>query len=290
MAEMEYHEYCLLFPEMSDDDFKHLEDDLQRNGLREKIVTLDGKILDGRNRYRACVELGITPIFAPFNGKDALSYVISKNLSRRHLTASQRAAIAAEMTALGTPKAQENQKSALKKGDKSPVAVITPTGIDAAKQMHVHRDSVTRAAAIKKADPKKFEEVKSGKKTLNKAVHEINAPKAAPEDEPELNEDDAKLAKAFAAHKPVRDLRAQLQSVQEQFVSIPEEIRAFCSQQSIESHIESAKYELLASAPHAVCPYCDGDGCKTCFSSGIVTKTIFDNAPRELKADKAVRK
>ena len=56
------------------------------------IWTLDGKVLDGWHRYRACIELN-----APFNvkryaGKDPAAFVIAKNSTRRHLTPGQRAA------------------------------------------------------------------------------------------------------------------------------------------------------------------------------------------------------
>ena len=33
---------------------KELRDDIKKNGLRDPLLLLDGKLLDGRNRYRAC--------------------------------------------------------------------------------------------------------------------------------------------------------------------------------------------------------------------------------------------
>jgi len=44
-----------------------LRDDICAHGLRHpEIATLEGKILDGRHRYRACGELSIKPTFKAF--------------------------------------------------------------------------------------------------------------------------------------------------------------------------------------------------------------------------------
>ena len=78
---------------MSADDFRALKDDIDNNGQREPVIVLDGMVLDGWHRYRACTELGlkVTQFTFPEND-DPVAFVLSHNLHRRHLTASQRAA------------------------------------------------------------------------------------------------------------------------------------------------------------------------------------------------------
>src|SRR6202049_1246409 len=46
-----------------------LVEDIKANGLREKITTLDGAILDGRNRWLACRLAGVPPEFEPWKPK-----------------------------------------------------------------------------------------------------------------------------------------------------------------------------------------------------------------------------
>lgn len=94
---IEFHALANIFPLLEGVSFRELVEDIRINGLREPIVLLDGKILDGRNRYRAAMAAQVGVRFRQYDGKDALAFVISANLHRRHLDASQRAMIAAEV-------------------------------------------------------------------------------------------------------------------------------------------------------------------------------------------------
>lgn len=95
-----FHPLADLFPMMDWDDLRDLAGDIKTNGLRQPIVTLDGMILDGRNRYRACLECGVLPRFVDFDGDDPVAFVISLNLRRRHLNESQRALVGAKLSSM----------------------------------------------------------------------------------------------------------------------------------------------------------------------------------------------
>lgn len=86
---MKIHPAANEFPMMSDDRFAELLEDIRANGQRSPITLIDGKILDGRNRYKACCELGIKPATRNHDG-DPWSYVWSLNGQRRDLVAEQR--------------------------------------------------------------------------------------------------------------------------------------------------------------------------------------------------------
>jgi len=82
---------------MNNEEYPRLLEDIKDNGLVEPIVIYEGKVLDGRNRYKACRELGIEVESQDYTGDDPLKYVISKNLTRRHLNESQRSMVAARL-------------------------------------------------------------------------------------------------------------------------------------------------------------------------------------------------
>ncbi|MFL1481981.1 ParB N-terminal domain-containing protein, partial [Pseudomonas grimontii] len=98
--DLEFHDYAQLFPLIIGDDYEALLEDIDVNGQRASIVLYEGKILDGRNRYRVCKDLLIEPRTEEYTGDDALGYVLSLNLYRRQLTVAQRALIAAELSSL----------------------------------------------------------------------------------------------------------------------------------------------------------------------------------------------
>jgi hypothetical protein len=97
--EREFHEVAELFPLLHGVAFEELVADIRKNGLREPIlVDAEGRILDGRNRYRACVKAGVEPRFVQWEGEGALAELsLSLNLRRRHLDESQRAMVAARL-------------------------------------------------------------------------------------------------------------------------------------------------------------------------------------------------
>lgn len=91
---MNYKQHALsaVFPPMGDEEFAALVADIAANGQREPAVIFEREVIDGWHRTRACDQLGIEVMTRPLEpGIDPVAYVLSRNLHRRHLTASQRA-------------------------------------------------------------------------------------------------------------------------------------------------------------------------------------------------------
>ncbi|MGO1073389.1 ParB/RepB/Spo0J family partition protein [Lysobacter sp. CA199] len=135
----EFHPLCLALPDMNKDQFQQLVADVRSNGLLHPIMLLEEQILDGRHRYRACLECEIEPRFVEFNGSDPLSFVISENVARRHLNDSQRAMVAARLANRSV--GGDGHCATLHNG------VVTQT--QAARLLSVSKRSVVKAAQVK---------------------------------------------------------------------------------------------------------------------------------------------
>jgi ParB-like chromosome segregation protein Spo0J len=93
---IDHHEAAKIFPAMSRDRFSELTASIKAHGLLHRIVLCENKILDGRHRYRACLDAGVTPSFTEYNG-DPYAYVWTANGQRRDLGADQRYLVWAEI-------------------------------------------------------------------------------------------------------------------------------------------------------------------------------------------------
>lgn len=170
----EYHELANLFPLMDESQYSDLVADIKENGLVESIVLHEGKILDGRNRYNACNDAGVEPNFVEYEGEDALSYVISLNLNRRHLNESQRAMIGARLA---------NMKSGTRTDLTSGQLASGLSNAEASEKLNVGERSIKRAKQVQKEGIEDLQKsVEAGKvsvsaasdiATLDKAEQEI---------------------------------------------------------------------------------------------------------------------
>lgn len=185
-----FHPLADIFPLIEGHDFDELVADIRAHGLREPIVLLEGKILDGRNRYRACRAAGIlpesldeltvtqlrlfrhhVPIDAPSPSRDELlAFVLSKNLHRRQLNESQRGMVAAKIANL---KVGDNQYGAANLPDhKESVSQAT-----AAKIVNVSERTVRDAVVVEQqAAPELKAAVEQGHLAVSVAAKAVTLP------------------------------------------------------------------------------------------------------------------
>ncbi len=103
---MEVHEAANIFP-IDEENISDLAKDIRDNGQQVPIDLLDGKILDGRRREKACRMIGIEPKTRNVKVSDPVAYVLSLNLHRRHLSESQRAMVGARARKMYDDQAKE---------------------------------------------------------------------------------------------------------------------------------------------------------------------------------------
>lgn len=160
MDEMQIHDAANVFPMMNTEQIDELADDIRKNGQQTEIELYDGKIIDGRNRYKACVKAGIEPKFCDVTEiGDPIRYVLSMNLHRRHLDPGQRAFVALNVEEYEAKAAKQRQRDAggdVRNRKTLPANLPEPKGDardKAAMQLSVGGRSVSDAKAVAQASP-----------------------------------------------------------------------------------------------------------------------------------------
>lgn len=187
IEKMEFHRFCLLFPQATERELSDMADDISRNGLTEPIVRYEGRILDGRNRYLACEMAKVEPHYVDYKGDEPLQFVISKNFHRRHLNESQRATVAHDVYELS-------------KGDG-----VSEQTLDAvAVQFNVSPRMVDKAAAVKKSASEAMQQaVRDGTAKLSAVADAIKKATKATGVKVTASTPDADKEKAFAAQEQI---------------------------------------------------------------------------------------
>jgi protein gp37/ParB-like chromosome segregation protein Spo0J len=163
---MEFHPIAEVWPLLDDDALRALSDDIKANGQSVPIVSYEGKILDGRNRYRACGMAGVEPRFEEYTGNNPVMKALSLNEQRRHLDTSQRALVAARLA---------NMKEGRPWPSKITAGISAVTQSQAAEFMGVSRDSVTFATIVERdGSPALIKAVETGAIAVSTAAKLTN--------------------------------------------------------------------------------------------------------------------
>jgi ParB-like chromosome segregation protein Spo0J len=195
---MELHPLSTLFPRMTGYDFDCLTLDIKENGLREPIITYQGMILDGGNRFEACKSANITPVFKEFSGDNIVTFVLSANLHRRHLSPGQQAAIVASAQDWATAQPAHRPKKGCN------VAPLS-TSTERSKQSGASIRTQKTADKIAKVHPELAKSVGRGEISLPQAEKQ-----AFPKSEKEYDPKDDALADAHETVIALSDENQQL--------------------------------------------------------------------------------
>jgi len=176
MTHYKFHELANIFPMLEGDELDALRTDMDANGQINKIILYQGKVLDGRNRYRVCEMLGIEPETIVYPGDDPIGLVLSQNIHRRHLTVSQRTSLAVECRQLsstfGRGDIDSTQENTIQNEISGKTGNVTghPTQATVAKVFGMSESNVRRAEKLQQHAPETFQRVRQGELELNTAL------------------------------------------------------------------------------------------------------------------------
>jgi N6-adenosine-specific RNA methylase IME4 len=179
LAQLRPHPQAGLLPPLAPQEYRSFLADVERRGVLVPLdVNPDGLVLDGHVRLRAARELGLAELpVRELSPPDELEYLFWAALRRRHLTASQKAALAVEFERYQQTREQaRTRRLANLKHQPVEVATLPPRGKtrdQAAAWAGVSPRTVQDAATVQAADPELFEQVKQGRLPVDRAARQV---------------------------------------------------------------------------------------------------------------------
>jgi ParB-like chromosome segregation protein Spo0J len=153
---------------MNEEEYAALRDDIAKNGQLVPATMCNGMLLDGRNRLKACEELGIGLWVEQLGDSDTdtVAMVYSLNVTRRHLNTAERAFMGADMANLkhGKHDNRANQYTGKSKVEKSKMDLSTNgrkyTRHEAATVVECSPQDITAARNVRRYAPELEEKAK----------------------------------------------------------------------------------------------------------------------------------
>jgi len=205
---------------MSEEEFAQLKESIRTEGQHYPIiVNEDLVVLDGHNRYRACIELDLEPDFEVKRFEDKLlekKFVIEANLRRRHLNNFQLVELAVPLLEIEKALAKQRQKDGGKNGREAQLGLAPddaePDELEplfkakaaetVAKKAGVSTRTLERGKKIlEKASEDEKQALRDGKTSISHVYQEIvreEKPKPQEAPQPQMPESEGDLQNRLA--------------------------------------------------------------------------------------------
>jgi N6-adenosine-specific RNA methylase IME4 len=172
-------EFKKLIPPLTVEEFKQLEQNCLDEGIREKIITWNGFIIDGHNRYEIATRWNLdykTESKYFKNENDVKEWMINNQFGRRNLSNYQRSVLALQLEEVFSTKAKEKElerKTTFHKCEKSNLPKIN-TVKQISDIANISHNTIARVKVIEaKATPEVKAQLSTGELSINQAYQEI---------------------------------------------------------------------------------------------------------------------
>lgn len=226
-------EFKKLIPPLTAEEFKQLETNCIDEGIRDAIVTWQGFIIDGHNRYKIAIDwqLSFKTIEKSFDSEEAVKeWMIINQFGRRNLSNYDRAKLGLELEDIFSKKAKANKVLAAEKMntfcqksdktldlfeeqpiEKKPIEIKTiDTKKEVAKIANLSHDTIAKVKVIEqKAAPEVKEKLSTGEISINQAY--LNVKKEEKKEEfIQKKHEQERLINEIENH-PLKDIETKLE-------------------------------------------------------------------------------
>jgi N6-adenosine-specific RNA methylase IME4 len=170
-----------LIPALTQEEYKQLEDNILKEGIREKIITWNGYIIDGHNRYEISQKWGLDCQLESMHFKDedeVKEWMILNQFGRRNLSNYQRSVLALELEEVFSKKAKESKSEKVSHfrntGEVLQKSAKPDTRKELSKVANVSHDTISKVKHIEaKATPEVKQKLSTGEVSINQVYQEI---------------------------------------------------------------------------------------------------------------------
>jgi len=174
-------EFESLIPPLSDDEFKQLEENCVKEGIRDALVVWkvpngDQILVDGHNRMKISAKHGGIPFQVKemsFNlREDAIAWIIRNQFGRRNLSAYDRSVLALKLKPMIVKEAKKQQ------GTRTDICQKSDKSIDTKKELAsiagVSHDTIHKVEVIESSGREDIKQaIKSGDMSINQGYRDI---------------------------------------------------------------------------------------------------------------------
>jgi DNA modification methylase len=169
-----------LIPPLSNEEFKQLERNILEEGIREPLITWNGILIDGHNRYRIAQEhdMNYETLEKEFENINRVKeWMIHNQFGRRNLSNYQRSVLALHLDSVFKERAKEKMKLSEGKGIQKSEDLKEPEFIvmkEIGKVANVSHDTIAKVKKIEAtATPEVKARLNTGTMSINEAYKEI---------------------------------------------------------------------------------------------------------------------
>lgn len=173
-------EFKKLIPPLTSEEFNQLEQNCLAEGIREAILTWNGFIIDGHNRYEIAQRWNLDFQTKSKHFKDeeeVKEWMILNQFGRRNLSNYQRSVLALQLEEVFREKAKEKQKLSEGKGIQKSEDLKKPEVVtikEVAKVANVSHDTIAKVKVIEEKAPEEVKaQLRAGEVSINQAYKEI---------------------------------------------------------------------------------------------------------------------
>ena len=222
-------EFQALIPPLQPEERSQLESNIKDDGCRDPLVTWNGVLIDGHNRYEICTRLGIPfdTVAVEFESRDdAKIWIIENQFGRRNLQPYTRTNLELIREPLIKARSRQGERTDLfqisGKSDGTPLNAVK----EVAKAAKVSHDTVTKVKIINKAveagkvAPEVISKLHSGEVSINRVVKDVKEAATAERRTTQRKEAAAKTEPQFFDNVHIGDFRDHFDKVADGSLSL----------------------------------------------------------------------